>query len=106
MDKNMSYQQKGGLRIGSSFMVAMNMTWPLAHITIGQNAIQIKTLDPKPYTFNKNEITSLRKYRGFISAGLRIEHNQKGTPPFIVFWSFNLSKLISELRKMDYSITK
>ena len=102
LDKNMNYRQTGGLRVGE-----MNLTCPFAKISIDPNSVEIKsTFRSKPYQLKKNQIIGLKKYAGVMSSGLQIEHNRKDIPQFIVFWSFKLPELISELEGMDYSITE
>ena len=98
----MKYRQTGGLRIGE-----INLTFPFAKISVDQNSIEIKSMfKSEPYIFKKNGIINLKKYSGLISSGLQIEHKKSEIPPLVVFWSFKLPELISELRNKNYSITE
>ena len=79
---NKTLNMTGGARIGM-----FNATWPLANLSATGNEIILNVLTKK-YEIKKEKITSLNKYCGFISVGLKIEHSKNNIPNHIIFWTF------------------
>jgi len=97
------FDQRGGGRIGHSFWRASNATWPFASLTVTPQTLTLKVL-MKQYTFERETIRQLKRYRGILSTGLQIVHIRKDYPPFIVFWTFSFEVLKSELQRLGYSV--
>lgn len=100
--------QKGGLRIGDSYWLAGNYTWPFAKLTCTEVQIEIVLtfFSSSRYKLTRETIRQLRPYRGIFSKGLRIEHAEADYPPFILFWSFNLSQLTNELEQRGFHVSE
>jgi hypothetical protein len=94
----------GGIRYGESYYNAFNASWPFAKLTIEPDAILLNTAFFKKFRFPKNQITTLSKYSGFFSKGLRIEHGLGDYPPFIVFWTFEFQSVKSKLIESEYIV--
>ena len=97
------FDQRGGGRIGYSYWRASNATWPFASLTVTPQTLTLKVL-MKQYTFERETIRQLKRYRGILSTGLQIVHIRKDYPPFIVFWAFGFGVLKSELQRLGYSV--
>jgi hypothetical protein len=92
-----TFAQIGGARIRS-----MNATWPFARLSADRDAITLRCLSK--FTFPRDRITRLSRYRGFFSTGLRIEHNVPRCPGFMVFWTFSFDTLKVELEALGYTV--
>jgi hypothetical protein len=97
------YTEKGGARIGRSYWLSMNATWPLATISISEEAIELSALCQKRH-FDKIEISGLQTYTGFISSGIQIIHTIPRYSKFVVFWSMNLKEFVTQLRAHGYNV--
>jgi len=95
------YKETGGIRYGS-----MNASWPLASIILTDESIQINILGIKSILFAKADILNLQKCKGIFSTGLKIEHKINNYPSFIVFWTFNINKLIEQLGTHGYTLSE
>jgi hypothetical protein len=98
------YEEKGGLKKGKSFMIAMNFSWPLAKIQIYREKIILKYLFFK-MEFFKPEIEKIEKTKVFrkLGEGVRF-HHKKNYSKYIVFWSFNTNNLIKKLEETGYIV--
>ena len=95
------FEDRGGLRVGRSYWISNNFTHPLAKIYISREKL-VFTFAFLKIQLKKREITFIKKYRGFFSNGIKINHKKLKAPKFIVFWSFSVDKLIKELKKRKY----
>ena len=100
----MTFSQTGGLRIGTSYLFAVNVTWPFAKLTVKETELALSCLG-WTWTLPKSSIQSLRKYKGFFSTGLRIEHSTARRPSFVVFWTFGFAALERELERCGYAVS-
>jgi hypothetical protein len=98
------FSQRGGVRLD-----LFNATWPMATLSADKDSLRLwcppglLSLN-RLFVFPRDKIRRLSKYRGLWSSGLRIEHMEGSFPQFIVFWSFNFTKLKSELMRLDYDV--
>ena len=99
----MTFSQTGGARIGTSVLFALSVTWPFARLTIKETELGVSCFG-WTWIFPKNSIQSLRKYSGFFSTGLRIEHSVARCPRFVVFWTFGFVTLKQELERCGYTL--
>jgi hypothetical protein len=97
------FSQTGGARVGRSYWIASNATWPFASLQATPQTLTLTVL-MKPYTFERKDIRQLKQCRGILFAGLQIVHLRKDYPPFVVFWTFNFDLLKSELQKLGFSV--
>jgi len=75
----------GGARIGTSYWVSTDFSWPKASLTIEENEISLKT----PIHFirlERNQVIKILPYRGIINDGIQIHHSTRNIQSFIVFW--------------------
>jgi len=93
---------RGGIRMGGSYWTALNLSWPLAKLSIEKDSIAISSLLGSP-RFPRSQITKISRYSGFLSKGIRIEHTAD-QPPFIVFWTFDLRGVTRCLEENGYSV--
>ena len=103
------YQERGGLRKGKSFCLALNITWPLVKIEVFNEKIIIKYPFQSKIKISKKEIKSIKKFQGILGPfgkGIRILHYKNSLDPFLVFWSFSRNKLLNKLEKEGYPIKK
>jgi len=100
----MPFSQTGGARIGKSIAWSVNATWPLARLTVQETGLTVSFVG-MTWVLPKDSIRSLRKYRGFFSTGLRIEHSIPRRPPFVVFWTFRFPELKQELERCGYMVS-
>jgi hypothetical protein len=92
-----TFTQIGGARIGF-----INATWPLALLSAQRDSIALRCLFK--FTFPRDRITRLSRYRGFISTGLQIEHTVPRYPAFMLFWTFSFDTLKVELEALGYAV--
>jgi hypothetical protein len=92
-----TFSQIGGARIGF-----INATWPLAQLSADRDAIALRCLFK--FTFPRQKIARLSRYRLFFSTGLQIEHTVPRYPRFMVFWAFSFKRLKVELEALGYTV--
>jgi len=97
------YLVVGGARIGEHSWYALNASWPLAELRIGNSALELSCLR-KRWVFPKESIVRLSRHRGLFSVGLRVEHGVKDYEPFVVFWTFRFGRLRQELESRGYLV--
>jgi hypothetical protein len=93
-----TFAQIGGARIGF-----INATWPFARLSATPEAIALRCLIFK-FTFPRDSITRLSRYKGFSSSGLQIEHKVARYPAFMLFWTFSFDTLKAELEALGYAV--
>jgi hypothetical protein len=102
------YEQTGGLRYGYSFLFATNASIPLAHLHVSQKQLSIRVGLGKSkweqFTLPRERVRSVSMRRGLFGTGVQFEHDQRGTPPCLVFWPTNRERLLGELRSMGYPV--
>jgi len=92
------FAQIGGARIGF-----FNATWPFARLSADGDAIALRLLFIK-FTFPRDKIRRLSRYRAFMSTGLQIEHAVGRCPKFMLFWTFDFDTLRAELEARGYEV--
>jgi hypothetical protein len=102
------YSEQGGLRWGNAFFQAANASWPFARITVSAQRVRLTVkclnLVNESFDLEKDDITAIRKIRGWLSVGIRFEHRKPEYPPFLLFWMVRKSPLAVELRRMGYDV--
>ena len=93
-----TFAQIGGARIGF-----LNATWPFARLSADGDAIALRLLIVK-FTFPREKIRRLSRYRGFMSTGLQVEHAVGHYPKFMLFWTFDFDTLKAELEALGYEV--
>jgi len=100
-----AFTQTGGVRLDW-----LNATIPFATLSGTKEALQISCMG-REYVFPKKSIQSLSRHRSLFSLGLRIEHNEKSLPQFVVFWtsafffwSWRFSLLKTRLESLGYEV--
>jgi hypothetical protein len=88
----------GGARLG-----LFNATWPFARLTADANALRLSVLGA-PFKFTRESVLELSAMRGFFSRGLQIKHAESAYPKWIIFWCFNLDKLMAGLRRLGWMV--
>jgi hypothetical protein len=91
--------ETGGLRWGSSFVAASNVTWPFARILISRDRIQLTLIVGRSFEFRADEVQQLRRRKGLIFTGVVIEHRIQNYPSFILYWTLNYTRLANTLRR-------
>jgi hypothetical protein len=101
---SVEFTQTGGARLDG-----FNASWPFATLSASQGAIQLSCLG-REYAFPRQTIQRLRRHRGLISVGLRIEHKVESLPAFVVFWASvffwtsGFRKLKAQLEGLGYEV--
>jgi hypothetical protein len=90
------YSQVGGLRIGRSFWLSINASWPLATLQIYSDRLVLTGLFRR-LSFPHSAIVRLSEYHGFLSSGIRIEHTVAAYPRLVIFWTRDLAALEEKL---------
>ena len=90
--------QIGGLRVDG-----FNVSWPFARLKATEDKITLVVFS-KTYEIEKENISALRRHRGFLSVGLKIEHTKGGMPKHLVFWTFAFKKLKKALGELGYKV--
>jgi len=94
------FTQFGRLTIGKGAI--RSFTCPVSSIRIEDSALVLSCF-LKRWTVPKSSILWLSKHRYF-SDGLRIEHDDKSIPGYIVFWTIRFEELKGELEKSGYAV--
>jgi hypothetical protein len=92
-----SFSQTGGARIGW-----WNASFPFATISGDADRLCLSSLG-RELIFFKGSV-DLSRYRGFISTGLRFEHNLPAYPKTVVFWVWRFAELKEKLVRLGYSV--
>ena len=95
----------GGIRYGESYLSSFNATWPFASLKLEPGHLTLSALG-KTFSFAHADLDRISKYRGFISKGIRFEHNSKNYPPFIVFWTFSQKSVLAELIGAGFTVNE
>jgi hypothetical protein len=100
-----AFTQTGGARLDT-----FNATMPFATLSGTQDALKLSCMG-RDYVFPKSSIQSLSRHRGLFSVGLRIEHQEKSLPEFVVFWTstfffwtWAFSTLKTRLESLGYEV--
>lgn len=101
-DSVSSFSQVGGFRIGRSYYLAANGTFPFAKLTVTRAELRLWTIFGT-YEFEKSEVVSLKRVGRLLSSGLQIVH-EKSFSKYVVFWTFNFKKLKARLEDMGYTV--
>jgi len=86
------YRQTGGCRYG-----ILNATWPFASLRLSAGTLTISVSAlwfSRVFEFIPKDVVAIRNISGFVSWGIQVEHVKPDYPQFIVFWTFNRSKLL------------
>jgi hypothetical protein len=97
-----NYFERGGARVGKNYLISINYSFPLAKISVSNSQIELR-MPFKRLLIPKSEI-SLKKYTGFFSKGIEIDHKSASLPEFLVFWSLKINRLIEALKKNGYAV--
>jgi hypothetical protein len=101
---NLAFTQTGGAKLD-----AFNATMPFAELSGSRDALKLSCMG-RDYVFPKSSIQTLCRYRGLFSVGLRIVHNEKSLPQFVVFWTSlffwtrGFSVLCRRLESLGYEV--
>ncbi len=102
-----AYVQRGGARIGRSYWVSLNFTIPFAKLSVTSEAVSLSVhflFFKRQYLFQRANISAIRRYKGYVSRGVKLEHDKEGCPPFIVFWTTDLKELLANLQSCGYHL--
>src|SRR5947209_15281504 len=102
-DKNMMASGdpiKGGSYIGNSYWSSAVSAWPLVTLTVSPHCLRLNGygLMPFDYTVPRDAIQELvissSKLLAGATARLQIVHTSTDVPPYIVFGTFSVEKLL------------
>ena len=95
------FSQFGRLTIGKGAL--LNFSFPISSLRVEESALTLSCFF-KRWTLPKSSIIGLSKYRYF-SDGLRIEHDDKSKPRYIVFWTIRFEQLKREFQNCGYTVS-
>jgi hypothetical protein len=99
------HKERGGLRIGDfNDIASLNVSWPGASLQVFTGLILIKSMLGSDMQFSKEDVSSIELHKGIFSKGIRIIHNKANEKNFIVFWSFNIRKLMKILLENGWPV--
>lgn len=89
----------------------LNVTWPFVSFMASEEALKV-TCFASTFEFPKRTIRRLKRHKGFISIGLKIEHDNPNYASFLVFWpsssifygTSEFPEFKRELEKLGYDI--
>jgi hypothetical protein len=93
----------GGVRIGKGYWLAYYRTWPFVRLHVCPDRLVLTGI-ARGYEFPLSSITRLSRYRPFFCHGLRIEHVVSEYPPFVVFWTPDVDRLLEVLRENGFPV--
>ena len=94
-----TFSQFGRLTVGKGAI--LSFTVPVSSLRIEDSALNLSCF-LRRWIVAKKSILRLIKHRYF-SDGLRIEHDDKSNPRYIVFWTIRFDELKRELEKRTSS---
>lgn len=98
-----TYTVTGGARVGNDFSSAMRVTWPLASLVVDNKHVILEILGTR-YTFERQLIQSMHRFRVFFSSGVRIIHSKEDNPKFVVFYPLSFNTLKKNLARLGYVV--
>ena len=109
-----SFSQWGGSRVGFNSWLAMSSTWPFVRVEVAPDRFEFSEI---PFFFLRPLVlTPATAHRLSIYTGLRpgsfmrpprylrVEHRVPGYPAFLLFYSFNLPRLVTELAQCGFVV--
>ncbi|PTX99252.1 hypothetical protein DB345_02430 [Spartobacteria bacterium LR76] len=93
---------RGGLRHGSSHLLAVNFTWPFATLEIGPRELTLR--GPGVHYVFSREGVAIEDFRGIFSPGLRFLPTDPAVPPQVVFWTFQPRAVKAALAAHGYAV--
>jgi hypothetical protein len=103
MALRLPHTETGGYRVGLSFWLAFQASYPFGELEITETELVLRTLI-RCHHFPKEHIRKLSQFRGLFSRGLRIEHSLPSCPRFVVFWSRRAPQLLSTLAAAGFPV--
>ena len=100
---SLRHVERGGYRIGLSYWLAFQASYPFGELEITQSELILRTLF-RCHRFPKEHIRNLSQFRGVFSRGLRIEHSQPSCPRFVVFWSRRVPQFLAILARAGFAV--
>ena len=103
-EKRNLFEERIGLRVGESYWRAGNWGGLTAKLIVFKSKIVVEYGESQ-ITLKKEEIKSLEKYDGalkFLGVGIKVNHNKKNIPPFIILWSWSRDNLFKKLKEAGY----
>ena len=101
------YREIGGIRKGKCYALSFHATWPFAEIEIYQDKIVLKCLFFFKTELKVNEIDFVEPVfhqLKIMGGGVKINHHNKKTSPYIVFWSFSMKKLLNKFKEVNIKV--
>ncbi len=104
---NPLYSERGGSWVWIEWYLNVSTTWPLSKIDVYKDKLVINTF-PSSIKFEKEDIIKIVPYKflPFIIEGIKIYHNKKASFNCVIFWSFNVNKLIRKLEEAGFKVEK
>ena len=109
-----SFSQWGGARIGTNYWLAVSLTWPFARVEVAADRFEFSVIPfffLCPCVLTPTTVHRLSIYTGLRPGSfmrppryLRVEHSVRGYPPFLLFYSFNLPRLATELARCGFLV--
>ncbi len=91
---------RGGARIG-----VLNVTWPFASLKVTKEKLELNVAIIGNLVFKSSDIVSIEPYSGFISRGLKINHNVPDYKDQVIFWTFeNPDEVINRIRQIGFLV--
>ena len=93
----------GGLSYGENLLLAVEVQWPQAVLTVEADAISIRdTVGLLKIDLPKGQIIRLSSCRMVLMSGMQIEHCASNTHPLIIFRTYDLNAIVSSLENTGY----
>ena len=109
-----SFSQWGGARVGFRYWLAISATWPFARVEVAPDRFEFSEIPfffLRPLVLTPGTVGRLSVYTGLRrgsftrpSRYLRVEHSVPGYPAFLLFYSFNLPRLVTELVRCGFLV--
>lgn len=91
-------KETGGARIGMA-----NATWPFATLKVTQTSMQLNASIIGSLVFKPSDIVSIELYSGFMSSGIKINHNVPRYKKHVVFWTMGgAAELIRRIENIGF----
>ena len=97
------HTETGGYRVGLSFWLAFQASYPFGELEITESELVLRTL-VRCHRIPREHIRKLSQFRGLFSRGLRVEHSQPSCPRFVVFWSRRVPRLLATLAEARFPV--
>jgi len=97
--------KRGGARIGRSFWLALNVSYPFARLHVYPDRVELQTI-VGAIILPRAVVTAVRRERGIFSTGVRFQHEALRVPRFVLFWTRSSREILETLARFGFPVAE